>query len=226
MKPIKSPILITGAARSGTSMTAGIISLSGAFGGDMNGPNRYNKKGMFENNTIRQDIVKPYLKSLGCDPLGQAPLPDNNQIFNVTEEQAEKWREKIRSVFDQQGYKGGDFFYKGAKMCLNWFIWHKAFPSAKWVIVRRDDNDIVRSCLQTGFMRAYRDAVGWHKWVDHHKQKFEQMKVAGLLIKEVWPTKMINGDFTEIESVINWLGLEYNDSLARSFIDPGLWGKK
>jgi hypothetical protein len=56
---MKDPILITGAARSGTSMTAGVINICGAFGGVLSGPNKNNKKGMFENNRIRQDIAKP-----------------------------------------------------------------------------------------------------------------------------------------------------------------------
>ena len=36
---MKDPILITGCARSGTSMIAGVINICGAFGGDMAGPN-------------------------------------------------------------------------------------------------------------------------------------------------------------------------------------------
>ena len=44
---MKEPILITGCARSGTSMVAGIINMSGAFGGVMAGPNKNNQKGNF-----------------------------------------------------------------------------------------------------------------------------------------------------------------------------------
>jgi len=39
---MKSPILIVGAARSGTSLVAGIINMSGAFGGIMAGPQKSN----------------------------------------------------------------------------------------------------------------------------------------------------------------------------------------
>lgn len=221
-----SPILITGAARSGTSMTAGVINICGAFGGEMSGPNKNNKKGMYENNRIRQTIVKPYLKSIGCDPLGQKPLPSTQQIFNVSEDQASRWKDKILQVFNDEGYGSGPLFYKGAKMCLIWFLWHTAFPDAKWVIVRRDKNDIARSCMQTNFMRAYRDVVGWLRWVEEHEKRFSQMEIAGLNIREVWPTKMIDGDFSEIKGVIKWLGLDYRDEMVRAFIEPALWGKK
>lgn len=223
---MRDPILITGAARSGTSMTAGIINICGAFGGNMSGPNKNNKKGMFENNAIRQTITKPYLKSIDCDPLGQKPLPSSHQIYDVSDDQATRWRNRVQEVFREEGYKDGPYFYKGAKACLFWYMWHKAFPAAQWVIVRREDNDIARSCMQTNFMRAYRDVVGWLKWVETHKKRFSQMKMAGLDVREVWPSKMINGDLSEIENVIKWLGLEYKEELVRSFIEPALWGKK
>jgi hypothetical protein len=70
---MRPPILITGCARSGTSMTAGIVHICGAFGGRMSGPTPNNRKGMFENEEVRNQIVKPYLSSIGADPLGQKP---------------------------------------------------------------------------------------------------------------------------------------------------------
>ena len=64
MAKISPPILLTGCARSGTSLTAGIVNLCGAFGGIMSGPNRNNAKGMFENSKIRNTIIKPYLQKI------------------------------------------------------------------------------------------------------------------------------------------------------------------
>ena len=43
---MKNPIIITGCARSGTSLTAGVINICGAGGGEMSGATIYNKKGM------------------------------------------------------------------------------------------------------------------------------------------------------------------------------------
>ena len=74
------PILITGAARSGTSLTAGIISICGAFGGNTTGSTPYNRNGQFENSHIRNRIVKPYLVRMGVDKLGQYPLPDIKKV--------------------------------------------------------------------------------------------------------------------------------------------------
>jgi len=220
MKDIETPILITGCARSGTSMTAGIFHLCGAFGGDMSGPNRNNKKGMFENAAIRNELVKPYLKQLGCDPLGQDPLPD---IEAVKEQGVENFRHKVLQVMWQQGYTEGPWFYKGAKMCLIWPLWIKAFPDARWIIVRREDDDIIHSCMRTGFMRAHTSPKGWQSWIDEHKKRFDEMKKVGLSVREVWPTKFIAGDFTEIKGAVEELGLTWNETAINEFISPTLW---
>ena len=73
---MKDPILVTGCARSGTSMAAGVINICGAYGGEMVGANRFNEKGMFENFEIRNNILKTYLKKLRVDKMGKYPLPN------------------------------------------------------------------------------------------------------------------------------------------------------
>jgi hypothetical protein len=220
---MNDPILITGCARSGTSMTAGIIHICGAFGGDLFGPNRNNQKGMFENKIIRQDIVKPFLRRMKVDPLGQYPLPSNRQIFEINQVQADKWRSRIRETIQREGYQEGEWFYKGAKICLIWRIWHLAFPKAKFVIVRRDANDIASSCLRTSFMRAYSDRKGWLKWVAKHEKRFDEMKQAGLDVREFWPSKVIEGDFDYAREFVEGLGLKYNDKMVKAFVDPTLY---
>jgi hypothetical protein len=124
--------------------------------------------------------------------------------------------------------------YKGAKMCLTWPIWHYAFPDAKWIIVRRRTGDIVDSCIKTGFMRAFsreifRKAVGvdnerdgWLWWVHQHEKRFIEMINEGINIKIIWPERMVQGDYSQIMEMIDWLGLKWNSEVL-SFIDPKLW---
>jgi hypothetical protein len=214
------PILITGCARSGTSMTAGIFQLCGAFGGEVSGPNRHNKRGMFENVQVREGIVKPYLRSIGMDALGQWPLPDIDNLVSI-----DNLKEQVESLMISEGYSSGAWYVKQAKFCLIWtaIIW--AFPNAKWIIVRRTDEDIINSCLKTTFMRAFSDAPGWQKWIDVHKQRFEEMKKAGLLIKEVWPSKYVAGDFSEIKEAVEWAGLSWNEKEVLPFVEPALWSQ-
>ena len=226
---LQAPILITGCARSGTSMIAGAVNMCGAFGGRMVGPNRYNEKGMFENHRIREEITKPYLRGLGVDPLGQWPLPDVKRLVIPND-----WRQRVERVFLEEGYNNGPVMYKGAKSCLFWPVWHYAFPNARWIIVRRHKADIIASCMKTGFMRAFRDRqvqrkvgaaderAGWAWWVEAHLARFREMQDAGLNIKVVWPERMIQGDYQQLYETIEWLGLPWNSDVL-GFVDPKLW---
>jgi hypothetical protein len=184
---------------------------------------------MFENNAIRETIVKPYLVSIKADRLGQHPLPDVTNLaipMNL--------RERVEKIMIDQGYAGGHWMYKGAKLCLVWPVWHYAFPDAKWVIVRRKSSDIINSCLRTGFMRAYArpdiqrkvgaktEQEGWLWWVHQHEQRFVEMITQGLNVKVIWPERMVNGDYSQMYELLDWLGLEWKTE-ALTFIDPKLW---
>ena len=226
---MKEPILITGAARSGTSLIAGIINTCGVFSGETSPPNKNNQKGMFENARIRNTVVKPYLKSMGYDAMGQYPLPDVGKLKIPVD-----WADRVQSVMIDEGYTGGDWMYKGAKMCLFHPVWHYAFPNAKWVIVRREDEDIVNSCMHTGFMRAFSlpdniKAVGaineqdaWFWWVRQHNKRFVEMIEKGMNCKQIHPERMIRGDYSQVHEMLEWLGLEWNSGITE-FIEPKLW---
>ena len=228
-KELPSPILITGAARSGTSMIAGIINMCGAFGGDMSGATRNNKRGMFENAKIRNTIVKPYLEQIGVDKMGQYPLPDVDNLLIPS-----NLKQRVEDVIKEQGYESGAWMYKGAKMCLTWPIWHYAFPNAKWVIVRRRTGDITKSCVKTGFMQAFNSQAkikavgakteeeGWLWWARQHEKRFVEMITEGLNCKVVWPHRMVNGDYQQVYETLDWLGLKWKSEVL-NFVDPMLW---
>lgn len=199
-------------------MTAGIIQLCGAYGGTTNGPTRFNKKGMFENGEIRDKIVKPYLRSIGVDPLGQFPLPDLSKgIPSIPD-----LRTRVENIYKWQGYRNGPWYYKGAKLCLIWPVWAEAFPEAKWVIVRREDKALINSCLNTTFMRAYETADGWQQWINHHKHCFMEMK-ASVEYMEIWPQRYVGGEWQELRNVVEWLGLRWNEDKVFRFVEPSLW---
>jgi len=205
-------------------MPAGVINLCGAWGGQRVGSTRYNKRGMFENGQIRQDMIKPFLTSIDCDPLGQKPLPEIKIVRQLALLNHYMWRMQVQRIISNQGYNNGQpWMYKGAKMCLIWPMWFFAFQKARWIIVRRDKDDIVNSCLKTGFMSKYNNHQGWGNWVDAHLERFKEMEASGLKIYEVWPQKMINGDFSEIKQVVESLGLKWQKEKVIDFISPALW---
>ena len=214
----KDPVLVTGTPRSGTSMVGGVINICGAFGGLLSGPNLNNQRGMFENHRVRNELMKPYLKELGVDPKGQYPLPDIETLPIPND-----WRTRVENIFLEQGYKGGPWFYKGAKMALTWPMWNYAFPNAKWIIVRRRDENIVDSCMKTGFMNAFNKREDWHWYVYYHKERFVEMVMSGLNVKQVWPEKMLYGDYEEMYDTIRWLDLTWKPQKVYNFISPKLW---
>ena len=61
-----------------------------------------------------------------------------NELFDVqvkiiARNQAEAWRHFVQKIMHRHGWKEGPWFYKGAKACLMWPMWHDAFPDAKWI---------------------------------------------------------------------------------------------
>ena len=225
------PILITGAARSGTSMVAACFHLCGAWKGDTGGPSAYNEKGMFENLPLRQEIVKPLFRDLGYDPLGQFPLPPTDKVkipFGL--------RHRVLANITKQGWTPETLWmYKCAKMSLLWPVWAFAFPESKWIIVRRRKEDIIFSCMQTAFMRSFNQPhilrrmgfkqpeEGWNYWVEFHENKFNEIINQGINTKVIWPEKMVKADYSELKDAIEWAGLQWNGQAVMEFIEPRLW---
>jgi hypothetical protein len=133
-------------------------------------------------------------------------------------------RREVFAVMMREGLQVGQrWFYKGAKLCLIWPLWHRAFPRAKWVVVRRPAADIVASCLRTPFMRAYSGREGWALWVQQHEDRFEEMGRAGLDLVEVWPDRIVAGRFDRVRAAVEWAGLGWDDAAVRDFVDAKLW---
>lgn len=184
----------------------------------MFGPNTWNPRGMFENRFVREEMVKPYLRAIMADPKGQAPLPVASSVPIVQD-----WNLVFRECMESHGYVDGQIFYKGAKACLMWPVWHVAFPKARWLLVRRDARSIINSCMRTPFMNAYKDMEGWLGWVEHHIECFEEMTYAGLDMAEIWTPDIIKGDLSGVEEMLQWLELEYDEDQIRGLISPELW---
>lgn len=216
-----NPIFITGVPRSGTSLIAGIINICGAYGGELIGACSANKKGMFENRQIRETICKPFLSSIGADVKGQNPLPDREKMREFKYGFILNWRKRVLSAIGVDESQA--WFYKGAKMCLMWPVWHLAFPEARWIIVRRDSEKIIDSCLRTSFMNAYKTREEWQKWIDVHLERFEEMKKENLNIAEVSSDNIVNGKFENLKLFIQGAGLTWNESKIKEFISKDLW---
>jgi hypothetical protein len=218
------PILITGAARSGTSLVASIVHAAGAFGGRV--PLAATRSAHHENTTIRDTLVKPLLRAIGMDPMGQSPLPDRREVERMLSEDAEwkdRWARAVRHTMVREGYSGGAWYYKDAKTLLMWPLWDAAFPDARWIIVRREDEAIIDSCLRTPFMRAHKTRAGWEGWVHEHVAAMAEMLAHGCAIAEVWSDRIVAGDYDEIRSALSFVGLDLTTEALVGKVHPTLY---
>jgi len=213
---IDTPIFITGAERSGSTLIARILKLCEVHIGKTTN--------MLENIKIT-DLLKNTYGDLGLDLVG------NLVGFNIRSD----WQNEIESVLIKEGYAGlNDWMYKSSLLCKTWPVWNYAYPNAKWVIVRRNKDDIVQSCLKTAYMYKFKssrnlkvlnlttESAGWDYWVDQHNKLFVTMMENGLNCRIIWPERMVYGDYEQIYELIEWLGLAWSNNIY-SEIDPLLW---
>ena len=151
---IRQEILVTGCPRSGASMITAALTACGAFGGEMS------KRGMFSNDRIREEVMKPYLKEAGYDPEGRKDIPITDNLMIP-----QNWHKRVWDILVDQGHNGRTWIYKDARIALTWPIWEHAFVNAKWVIVRRRTGDIVQSCMKTAYMTGRSTEEEWKQWV-------------------------------------------------------------
>ena len=214
------PVIVSGAARSGTSMTTGCIHRCGLQIGSDCGPTPWNRKGQYENRELIQTAQKAYLSSIGMDPAAQHPLPAYEDLAPDPTR-----RERVLEVVHRQGVDTDSLWgFKDAKALVDWPIWDEAFPDAVWVLTRRDIEANARSCMNTRFMRAHRNIEGWREWAQYHRQRAEDLKAhAPDRVYIVDTEDLKSGRFDEIRGAVEAIGLQWAPDRIREFIDPALW---
>lgn len=225
MNKVYSPVFVTGIERSGSSIIAKILQLCGAFTGQVSA--------MQENIQIKEWVDR-YYTLMGADLKGQYPLPNTKEILIPT-----NWNSKITAgILPNENYiVGKPWMYKESRLCQIWPVWNYAFPNAKWIIVRRRSGDIIQSCLKTGYMTAFNDETtreainvasiqdGWKYWIRQHEKLFVEMIETGLNCKQVWPERMVTGDYGQIYEMLDWIGLEWNEDIVK-VVEPLLWSSR
>jgi len=207
-----TPIFVTGIERSGISIVSQILQICGAWTGEITD--------RWENKQLKQ-LLNKYYNSIGLDPKGQNPIPDTSKLLIPN-----SWVQDVENCIFSEGYKHTQtWLFKSARLCQTWPIWNYAFPSARWIIVRRRTGDIVQSCMKTDFMKAYDTEEGWKDWVHKHEKYFVEMIEGGVNCKIVWPERMVHGDYHQMYEAMDWVGLPWNTKVL-SVVDPLLWNSR
>lgn len=209
----KEPCIVTGCPRSRTSLVIQTLELCGAQIGQVIGATKANPQGQKENTYIINNVQKPWLKEHGFDPKGQYPLPPED--FNAVDPARRGYVERI---FEEQNIPYGTRpVFKDAKACLDWAAWNYSFPNAVWVIVRRSDEGIIKSCMspKAPFMSAFKNEKDWQWWIDEHKKRFEQIKRHCKYVYEIDTDLLVKGYLDKIRQLVDDLDLNWNPIQVR-----------
>ena len=202
-------------------MIAGSLGICGAWtGSTVPGGGPENPKGFFEHSSIREHVTKKILKDLGCDPLGVRKLPPVDlqiEVFGLAD--------TIKSIIEKDGYRQDrPWLLKDAKLTLLWPIFKKAFPDATWIVVRRDEEGFINSCLRTSFMKQHsQDCDFWKNYAEEYRVRIEALINSGAHVLEIFSPDVIKGNFGQFKEVVPRLGLTFRESELKEFISPDYW---
>lgn len=216
-----SPIFVLGLPRSGTSMIAGSLGICGAWtGSTVPGGDTSNPKGFFEHTVIREHVIKKMLILLGCDPLGVRKLPHVELQF-----EAPRLADAILEILDKDGYKHDKpWLLKDAKLTLLWPVFKRAFPGARWLVVMRDEEGFMNSCLRTHFMQQHsQDPAFWKQYAEAYRVRINALKKSGANVLEIYSPDVISGKHEHLREVVSVLGLTYQENELMEFISPTYW---
>lgn len=219
---VDRPVFIVGAPRSGTSMVAGVFGQMGLWMGPTVAGNKNNQKGYFENGTIRETVIKPMLVKLGGDPLG---IRDFFPVESIPPQPGLPG--ELVQLLQKQQYNGQmRWAYKEPKLTLLWPAFADAFPDADWIIVRRNIEDVVKSCQNTGFMAKHsKDAEFWRHFVGRYSDRLDLLAASHHRVHELNADLLSAGKFHQARQIAENIGLDWHGKKATEFIDPALFGR-
>jgi len=213
---MSQPIFVTGAERSGSSLIAKIFQICGASTGVVTN--------MVENRELRE-LCSRYLK----DKAYNGELMVDTQRLSIPVD----WKRRVEAIWDCECVQDKKWMFKSSLLAQMWPVWHYAYPDAHWIIVRRKTPDIIHSCVKTAYMQMFKEEKnrilvgvtkeeeGWRWWVHQYENKFREMIEAGVNCKQVWPERMVTGDYHQIYETLDWVGLPWNPRIVET-IDPML----
>jgi len=213
----EEPIIVTGIPRSGIGIVASLLRAFGAWPGDSETDDKHGP-----NAELRDRIIRPYFRGIREAPTGRGVTGGAvERSRSVASAVAPVWRRRMLHYLHGHGYEGGPWIYWGGDASLAWPVWLEAFPASRWVIVRRDEKNVIASCMATRYIR---DAVGdIPAWANSYTDRFEEIAKAASLSLECWPGRMFSGKLDAAKRLVTDLGMTWDDDRANDALSPALW---
>lgn len=193
---MRPPIVILGAPRSGTSMTAGIFAQHGVWTGTCRPANSRNPKGFFESEPMREVMLEHFGRL-------------------VHEAREAEYKDGMRPIIEEamraDGYEGGPWLVKLS--ALYWPMYLDFDPT--WVLVRRDVEATIRSGRHSGYNSNPDSVPLHHEVMDRIRDEHGGVGVD--------TDAVVRGDYSTLERAFDAAGLDLDPAIANDFIDPDLW---
>ncbi len=195
-------IFVTGCARSGTTLITRMLEACGARLGEVGA--------LAEHGPFKKDVLKPYLRRCGADPLGQSLLPDEGDLPAYGDLRV-----------DIEAVTTGVDVIKDVKTALIWPRIVEAYPDAKWVIVYREPKKIAQSCIRTPFMNAYGSRSEWETWAKEYHRRCSDLALVADTHTVV--TSDVIDDVECLRDTVEWLGFEFDPDAVRKLVRKSKW---
>jgi len=205
----KQLILITGVERSGSTFISRVLQMCEVNAGQTNK--------MRENVSLRSLSASTIANcSVGCY------MPTIHSLRSVA-----NWDDQVENAL--KGQKIPElmpFMYKDSQIAQLWKLWDIAYPTAKWIIVRRRTGDILNSLHETAYMTKFKrlknikqvgatsEKEAWLWWVHEYEKRFIEIMEYEINHRVVWPERMRDGDFEQMKEVVEWCGLKWNEEVV------------
>lgn len=204
------PILLTGVPRSGATFIIRILQMCGGKIGLCSS--------MYENILIDDVIDNILLHDIQFPTIAVEKI--DRDIYPL-------FSDVVSKVLTKQKLNDGKTVIKNSGFSLTWRYWHKLYPNAQWVIVRRKSPYIVNSCVKTAYMTLMKnksnldllqlsEKEAWMWYIHRFEEQWLAMAKEGLDIKEVYPDRMERHDYGRIKQLVVDLGLEWNDEVIKT----------
>ena len=186
-------VIILSPGRSGSSLVAGIFAAHGLWTGNCRKADRWNRKGYFENNRLKNLMIGRY----GRPFLGPYPSPDD------------QWVRYVKGTLKTEGHNGEDWLYKcGA---VYWQLWEPFEPV--FVKVWRPVDDILASYDRCRFLSRWTPAER-RKIVE--RQHDAMRRIEG---PDIDSRALVAGNYTQAKSALRSVGLRMDVPKIDAFID-------